>query len=225
MQTTNAAAIDLFRRRLSGVHRVRWNPSDIHRIAERFGLVEREIQAALSSPAAKEILPTTRTAGDAVAGYTFTISTPAIDRMGDSVSLNWRLSEYLRNSVVLFGHASDALPIGRSAAVWITGEKLKATVKLAPATANPLAEQVRHLLDGRFLSACSVGFIPLRWEFSKDPARPYGINFLEQTLLEWSIVDIPANQDCLMDSGQQTGKSAAARRRARELDLIRIGSR
>jgi len=36
----------------------------------------------------------------------------------------------------------------------------------------------------------------------RHPARQYGIDFLEQELLEFSIVTIPANSDALLDPGQ-----------------------
>ena len=35
----------------------------------------------------------------------------------------------------------------------------------------------------------------------RHPARQYGIDFLEQELLEFSIVTIPANSDALIDPG------------------------
>jgi HK97 family phage prohead protease len=221
-----AAPLELFRRRLAGVNRIAWHAGDIRRIAAHFGLAERDMGAAISSlPARSEVHPTTRATGDEAPEYTFTISTPDVDRMNDSIAVKgWKLAEYRRDPVVFFNHAGDALPVGRSQSVWIEGERLRATVKLAPAAANPLAEQVRHLLNGKFLQAASVGFIPLRWEFSKDSARPYGINFLEQTLIEWSICGVPANPFCLMDANTSFSKSAAARRRSREVELIRLRS-
>jgi phage head maturation protease len=78
---------------------------------------------------------------------------------------------------------------------------------------------------GGYLKATSVGFMPLKYTFSKDPAREYGIDFLEQELLEFSIVTIPANPDALIDPGQASGKSAAALRRQRDLDEIRRRAR
>jgi hypothetical protein len=44
---SDATSVEQFRRRLKGVHRVYWSTTDIHRIAKRFGLVQRDIQPAL----------------------------------------------------------------------------------------------------------------------------------------------------------------------------------
>lgn len=224
MQADSRAPLELFQRRVIGVQRIAWQASDIRRIAEHFGLIERDIQGVLSSVTlTRGRQPISRSSGDNSYDRTFTISTASVDRSGDTVALlGWHLDEFRRNPVVQYAHASDALPIGRSPSVWISGAKLKASLKLAPADANPLAENVRQLIDGGFLFACSVGFIPLRWEFSKDPARPYGINFLEQALIEWSVCNVPANPDAIIDPKQTNGKSAAARKRERDLDLIRM---
>lgn len=193
-----------------------FSSADVHRIAKHFGLVERDIQPALSAlPTRKEaFLGSTSIAGDTSYDITATLSTAALDRSGDTIAVpGWKLNEYRNDPVVFFNHLTSELPIGRSPSVWIAGSKLKAAIKLAPGSANPMADQVRQLVNDGFLSAISVGFIPLRWEFSKDKSRPHGINFLEQTLLEFSIVGIPANPEATIDRtpvaiGAGGGKSA-----------------
>ncbi len=219
-----AAPLEQFRRRLNGVHRIAWRPCDIQRIAARFGLVERDVGSVTFSPPRRAPEVQSRAADTTTPDYRFTISSPAIDRMNDSIAIEgWRLANFRRNPIVLFSHDSSELPIGRSPAVWIEELKLKATVTLAPSAANPLAERVRKMIDGRFLVACSVGFIPITWEFTKDPARPFGITFLEQELLEWSLTAVGANPEALIDFGQ-AGKSRAAQRRQREVDVLRLRS-
>jgi hypothetical protein len=51
---------------------------------------------------------------------------------------------------------------------------------------------------GRFLSAVSVGFIPLSYECSNDDASEWGIDFLTQELLECSCCPVPANPEALI---------------------------
>jgi len=204
---------------MPGGHCIHWPSSDLPRIAKRFGLVERDIQPALSAlPTRKEaFLGSTSIAGDTSYDLTGTLSTAARDRSGDTIAVpGWKLDEYRTDPVIFFNHLTSELPIGRSPAVWIAGSKLKAAIKLAPGSANPMADQVRQLVNDGFLSAISVGFIPLRWEFSKDKSRPNGINFLEQTLIEFSIVGIPANPEATLDrtpvaigAGGGGGKSAS----------------
>jgi phage head maturation protease len=71
------------------------------------------------------------------------------------------------------------------------------------------------------LRAASVGFAPGQWEFSKDKSRPNGIDFISgHTLLEWSVVNVPANASCLCESivGQ---KSASGASKTPKLDTAR----
>jgi phage head maturation protease len=224
MQADSRAPLELFQRRVIGVQRIAWSASDIRRIAEHFGLIERDIQGALSSSTlTTREQSVARGAVDNGYDHIFTISTKTKDRMNDTVEpTGWNLDEFRRNPVVQFAHNGDALPIGRSPSVWLSGGKLKASLKLAPADANPLAGNVRQLIDGGFLSACSVGFIPDVWRFSKDPARPYGVDFLAQTLIEWSVCNVGACPDALIDPKPANSKSIAARKRERDLDLIRM---
>src|SRR6478672_12104327 len=141
--------------------------------------------------------------------------------MGDSVAVEgWKLANYKRNPIVLWGHDGSMLPVGRATSVWIQGGKLKAKAELAPASVSQYAERVRSMIAAGFLNATSVGFAPIKLKFTADKSRPLGIDFLEQELLEFSIVNIPANPDALLDPGQLGTKSAQARR-VRELDLIR----
>jgi HK97 family phage prohead protease len=154
--------------------------------------------------------------------FTFTISSATVDRMGDTIAVSgWRLENFKRNPVVLWGHDGSMLPVGRATSVWVQNGKLKAKATLAPADVSQYAERVRSMIAGGFLTATSVGFAPIKYAFSEDPSRKYGIDFLEQELLEFSIVTIPANPDALLDPGQLDQKAAQARR-LRDLDIIRI---
>ena len=113
------------------------------------------------------------------------------------------------------------LPVGRATRVWVQNGKLKATAELAPASVSQYAERVRSMIAGGYLKATSVGFAPIKYAFSEDPARKYGVDFKVQELLEFSIVSIPANPDALLDPGQLDTKAAQARR-MRDIDLIRL---
>jgi HK97 family phage prohead protease len=220
-------AIEQFRRRLKGVHRVHWSASDVHLIAKRFGLVERDILSAVPALPIRFIPRAIGNAGTEM-DFTATISAAGVDHMGDTIAVSgWKLDAFRNNPVVFFNHLSGELPVARSPSIWIAGNKLKASIKLAPAAANPVAEQVRQLIHGRFLCAVSVGFIPTKWEFAKDSSRPYGIDFLQQTLLEFSIVGVPANGEAMIDavavpigSGKSSQREATLRRE-RELAALK----
>ncbi|MHC1788528.1 HK97 family phage prohead protease [Solidesulfovibrio sp.] len=135
----------------------------------------------------------------------FVASTEAIDRMGDSITLaGWRLDRFKQNPVILFGHDSRDLPIGKAISVGIEGNALVVTVQFASAEANPMAENVFRLIQEGCLNAVSVGFIPIRWEFVEDVENGRcGFDILEAELLEISVVPIPAHPDALVQAGMK----------------------
>ena len=153
-------------------------------------------------------LPATATASRT---FRFTISTANIDRDQDTISVTgWDLSAFLRNPVVLWNHGKDAnvgtWPIGRAVDVKPDGGVLKASVIFDPADmpiTGPAAEACVRKLQNGSLAATSVGFRPLEYSVSDDPARDPtgwmpGIDFKRQELLELSIVAIPANSEALL---------------------------
>lgn len=221
----------LARRLYGGSNRICWQPAQVATIVAKFGFGAadidlRELGAGGYHPAevAPMILDATSDDGRSI---TATISTSDVDRHGDMIPLSaWRYSNFVNtNPVVLFGHDASLVPIGRALRVWIDGQRLRSTFQLAPFDVNPFAERVRKLIDGKYLNAVSVGFLPLSFKFSSDPARPYGIDFLSVELLEFSVCAIPAAPRALIEHGQNSsGKelSPAQRRRQREVDLIRM---
>lgn len=136
---------------------------------------------------------------------TFIISDGEVDRDNDTISpKGWDLKQYRQNPVVLFGHNSYDMPIGRSLKIWRDGDNLMARAEFCEADCNPMGEMIFRMLERRFLRAASVGFRPKQWERVQDEERPYGVDFLKQELLEWSIVPIPANPRAL-----EQGKGSA----------------
>jgi HK97 family phage prohead protease len=130
----------------------------------------------------------------------FVISSAAVDRMGDTISVDgWDLGNFKKNPVVLWSH-DPTMPIGVADKIWAEGGKLKAIAEFQPADINPFADSIYKMLTHpkRFLRATSVGFIPKEYAFSKDPNRTFGVDFLKQELTEFSICAIPANPEALM---------------------------
>lgn len=217
--------ISLQHRLYGGGNRIAWRSADIAAIATKFGLRADHTGVVDHAPRAREFAAPTILKSDTTSDreFTFTISSSAVDRMGDTIApAGWKLDNFLKNPVVLWMHDNFLVPVGRAKKVWLTANTLKSTVVLAPADINPASEQVRQLIKAGYLSATSVGFAPLKYAFTEDPARRYGIDFLEQELLEWSIVTVPANHECLLDPNQQDMRSAAQKRRQREIDLMKM---
>jgi phage head maturation protease len=146
--------------------------------------------------------------GDGERQKKFTISTGAVDRDNDTISVKgWKLDNYTRSPVVFYNHETYMFPIGKTVQIGIEKNALVATVEFVPASvpggAGENAETVFQLVDGGFLCAASVGFMPLEYATAKDrmddddwwPA----LDFTSQELMEWSIVTIPANPEATLD--------------------------
>lgn len=137
----------------------------------------------------------------------FIISSEIKDRVGHKLLLDrWDLSNYNANGVVGYQHnvwgggmCNDPNPdymLGPGKA-WKEEGNLSGSVKFEPESINPLAEKIfRKVLHGTLKSA-SVGLVETNEDKSftdeKDGAYVLG----GQELVEWSIVNIPANPDAI----------------------------
>lgn len=154
----------------------------------------------------------------------FLISTASVDRMNDIIHQDgWDLKAYRRNPVVLLNHSHTELPIARTVEIGVTSRGLTAVAEFATADIHPLGEQVFRALKAGFLNATSVGFRPRNASFANDPARPYGIDFKEVELLEWSVVSVPANSEALISGrgAESLGESVELAQRCLELLKLR----
>jgi HK97 family phage prohead protease len=128
---------------------------------------------------------------------TFTASTADVDRMGDVINQSgWKLDNFLQNPVVLYGHDSSRLPIGHAIDVRFVDGNLTLDVDFTPREIQAFADTVYQMILRGDLRAGSVGMQPLKWAWVETDER-YGVDFIEQELLEFSIVAIPANARAL----------------------------
>jgi HK97 family phage prohead protease len=141
---------------------------------------------------------------------TFIISTASVDRMGDTIAVDgWKLDAFRKNPVVLWAHDSTSLPVAKATKVWIEQGRLMANAEFTPSGIARFNDTVFDMLKAGFLNATSVGFAPLKYAFTDDPQRRFGIDFMEQELLEFSVVPVPANAEALIQA-----RSAGHRHRA-----------
>lgn len=130
---------------------------------------------------------------------TFTISTASVDRQNDIVSLDgWDVKNFTKNPVVLWAHNYRQIPVGRSGKPFVSGDALKAEVEFTPKGMDPFNDTVFEMYQMGFMRAVSVGFKPVKWNWNET--RSNGIDFMEQELLEFSAVPVPANPEALMDA-------------------------
>jgi HK97 family phage prohead protease len=128
----------------------------------------------------------------------FTFSDGSVDRQGDMVAPGgWDLTEFRRNPVALFSHDASSPPIGKASNVAVVAGQLIGDIEFPTADVYALADTILKLIKGGFMKACSVGFQPIEFKMANDPARPLGINFLRQKLLEISVCSVPANPNAL----------------------------
>jgi HK97 family phage prohead protease len=131
----------------------------------------------------------------------FVISTASVDRMGDTIAVDgWKMDTYRKNPVVLWAHDASMLPIAKASNIRVEDGKLKARAEFMPKELSGMSNAVFEMIKNGFLSATSVGFAPIKYAFSEEPGRKYGIDFIEQELLEFSVVPIPANAEALVEA-------------------------
>lgn len=173
-----------------------FNLADIEafRAAARDGA--RPTGGVMRASAAPPIVPT-----DDSRTVRFCFSDGSVDRCGDTISPDgWDTAAFRQNPVALWAHDSYSPPIGRASNIKVEGGRLMGDIVFASAEQYPLAETIFQLTKAGFLSAVSVGFLPTEWEWSTDKARPYGIDFKKQELLEISVCPVPANAHALAEA-------------------------
>ena len=133
----------------------------------------------------------------------FVFSDDSVDRYGDTIDARgWQLDDFKNNPVALFGHdaTKPESVVGRAKNVRVQGNKLLGDIEFADADVNPTADVVYKMIKAGFLKTVSVGFQPVEWVSCKDKSRPGGVDFKKQTLLEISIVPLPANPNALIQA-------------------------
>lgn len=123
----------------------------------------------------------------------FVFSSGIVDRHGEVIDQKgWKLDNYLKNPVVLWGHDQSKFPIGRTENMSNIGQ-LEGDVIFAY-NENPEAAIAFELCAGGFLSAGSVGFMNLKWMYDEEKDL---LTLLENELFEFSIVNVPANPEAI----------------------------
>lgn len=128
----------------------------------------------------------------------FRSSDETVDRYREVIAAaGWKLDNYKKNPVVQnahrYGHVLDT--VGKSLLTEVRGDHLFQRVQFA-VDENPIAKITYQLYKGGFLSAVSVGFLPIKHEKGSQELG-YNRRFVEQELLEVSAVGIPANPNAL----------------------------
>lgn len=144
---------------------------------------------------------------------TFVISDESVDRQGEVIKQNgWDFENFLKNPVILFGHDSYDLPIGKGVKLWTEGTKTYLTIEFAAAIYDK-AMTIWNMVKNGILNTVSVGFINEEYDNNE---------LTKNELLEVSIVPIPANPNAILLAAQDgliSKKDAHYMARAMEKEL------
>ncbi len=132
-------------------------------------------------------------------------STELPDRDNEVIKASaWKFEQYVKNPVVQWAHNYSEPPIGRTLSIRQNQKKETIfEIEFAEKETYEFADTIFKLCKGGFLSATSVGFIPVEWQDGKKDTEPRRI-YAKVELLEISIVPVPANPDALI-SARNTG--------------------
>lgn len=135
----------------------------------------------------------------------FIITDESVDRMSDVIHVDgWETDDYEKNPVVLWAHSHFDPPVGKAITLDVLKKQkqVRSITEFTPKELNPLGYMVYQMYVQRFMHAVSVGFIPKEYAWvssdsDAERARRGGVDFLKQSLLEYSAVPVPANPNAL----------------------------
>ena len=129
----------------------------------------------------------------------FVMSNATVDRMGDVIEpAGWQLDKLKSDPTVLFNHDRGQV-VGRWTNVRVKDGKLIGKIVWVKSDKWPMAHYIRDLVREGILRTVSVGFQPLaRQPLTKEADPTHGpFRFTKQSLLECSLVSVPANPNAL----------------------------
>lgn len=131
------------------------------------------------------------------------------DRDGEIALLSgWDFNQYIKNPVVLWGHIHTSLPIGKTVGLYKDEARKVIYFDIQFSESYDFAKTVKGLVDEGILNATSVGFRVLDWDYDQ---KTEALVFTKMELFEISIVNVPANQDALLqdqvDPAEQKSKA------------------
>lgn len=149
-------------------------------------------------------------------------SDETVDRYGDIIRASgWDTAAFDGNPIALWMHNMDE-PIGRGVDYGVEGSALVGGIRFAPQGASQRSDEAWALAKAGVLQAVSVGFDPLERVWHDDEEKraelglgKFGVEYVRQSLLEISLVSIPANPSALqlalrplIDSGELSDRAA-----------------
>lgn len=118
----------------------------------------------------------------------------SLDRDKERINPNgWKLDEYKANPVVLWGHDRNMPAIGKATNPRIEKGQLVGEIEFD--LDDPFAKLIAGKVEKGFINSGSVGFMPNKIKLIDDKDDPAKLEHEEQTLYEFSIVNVPSNMN------------------------------
>lgn len=111
----------------------------------------------------------------------------------------WQVERYAKNPVVLWGHGHPRMPRIADSVAWVDGDKLRAVAAFMPKEFHELAWSLGEIAATRG-HAASVGWETMAAVPAPDAVRkelPWALDITTASLLEWSLVNVGADEDAL----------------------------
>ena len=140
---------------------------------------------------------------------TFVMSTENVDRHGDIVDQDtWMLEHFLKSPMFFLQHKSYEFPIGKwidirlEADPEIVGKmRLVGTAEFCTDISEE-ADKAFKMVEGGYMNAVSVGFIPHRVEYDEHTDA---FRLFDCELMECSLVGIGSNRQALLVDKEKAG--------------------
>jgi len=122
------------------------------------------------------------------------VATENVDRVNEILVMSGLdTKNYMKNPVVQWGHDYSQPPIAKTISLKKVGDQLVARMKFAIEVYD-FARLVYNLIQGGYINAFSIGFIPKEMEDGKNGQ----LIWTKSEMLEYSVVPIPANSQALL---------------------------
>jgi len=149
--------------------------------------------------------------------FRFIGTSEAKDRDNEIVLIDaWDFSNYKNNPITLWGHENRSLPIGKTVAILKDEVKKVIYFDIEFSESYDFAKTVKGLVEEGILRATSVGFRVNDWEWDE---KSDALVFTKTELFEISIVNVPANQDAVI---QDSKDLAIEEIKSAEADLANV---
>ncbi len=152
--------------------------------------------------------------------FDWVLSDYSLDRDVERIDpAGWIMKEFKQNPIVLWAHDYWTPAIGKVLSPRVKDGKLIGKVQFGP-DSDPLAKMIREKVESGIISAGSVGFKSKKVEITdEDKDEDAVLIHRKQILYEFSIVNIPSNQNARVQRDVVTEESREITQNAGEPEL------